>query len=83
MSYDLFQFIDQATMPSSEKHPSAKPMWRGTQVAYGLISACLYPIAIGGYWAYGQLVLFCFAKFKIVETTIRFLMTFGKFFDFS
>ncbi|CAM8935578.1 unnamed protein product [Rhodiola kirilowii] len=46
----------QATMPSSEKHPSTKPMWKGTKVAYGLISACLYPIAIGGYWAYGQLI---------------------------
>ncbi|MCL8600345.1 amino acid transporter [Proteus mirabilis] len=44
----------QATMPSSEKHPSRVPMWKGTQFAYALIAVCLYPLAIGGYWAYGQ-----------------------------
>ena len=46
----------QATMPSSEKHPSRVPMWKGTQAAYVLIAMCLYPLAIGGYWAYGNSV---------------------------
>ncbi|KAJ7944086.1 lysine histidine transporter-like 8 [Quillaja saponaria] len=46
----------QATMPSSEKHPSHVPMWKGVKVAYTLIAACLFPIAIGGYWSYGQLI---------------------------
>lgn len=46
----------QATMPSSEKHPSRVPMWRGTKVAYAIIAACLYPLAIAGYWAYGQMI---------------------------
>uniref|UniRef100_A0A5B7BQV5 Amino acid transporter transmembrane domain-containing protein n=1 Tax=Davidia involucrata TaxID=16924 RepID=A0A5B7BQV5_DAVIN len=44
----------QATMPSSEKHPSRVPMWRGVKFSYALIAMCLFPIAIGGYWAYGQ-----------------------------
>ncbi|CAO2813692.1 unnamed protein product [Amaranthus hypochondriacus] len=44
----------QATMPSSEKHPSRVPMWKGTKAAYVLIAMCLYPLAIGGYWAYGN-----------------------------
>lgn len=44
----------QATMPSDEKHPSRVPMWKGVKVSYTLIAACLFPIAIGGYWAYGQ-----------------------------
>ncbi|KAK6939046.1 Amino acid transporter, transmembrane domain [Dillenia turbinata] len=44
----------QATMPSSEKNPSYKPMWRGVKVAYFIIAMCLFPLAIGGYWAYGQ-----------------------------
>ncbi|GMY05338.1 lysine histidine transporter-like 8 [Fagus crenata] len=44
----------QATMPSSEKHPSRVPMWRGVKFAYLLVAMCLYPLAIGGYWAYGQ-----------------------------
>ncbi|XP_062102730.1 lysine histidine transporter-like 8 [Humulus lupulus] len=46
----------QATMPSSEKHPSHVPMWKGVRVSYTLIAACLYPLAIGGYWAYGHLI---------------------------
>ncbi|KAM4118562.1 hypothetical protein ACJW30_02G213400 [Castanea mollissima] len=44
----------QATMPSDEKHPSRVPMWQGVRVSYTVISACLFPLAIGGYWAYGQ-----------------------------
>ncbi|XP_065868790.1 lysine histidine transporter-like 8 [Euphorbia lathyris] len=44
----------QATMPSSEKHPSRVPMWKGAKVAYALIAMCLFPLAIGGYWAYGE-----------------------------
>ncbi|KAF2302177.1 hypothetical protein GH714_033535 [Hevea brasiliensis] len=46
----------QATMPSSEKHPSRVPMWKGVKVAYALIAMCLFPLAIGGYWAYGQMI---------------------------
>eukprot|EP01018_Ginkgo_biloba_P019701 Gb_34432 [translate_table: standard] len=44
----------QATIPSSLKHPAYLPMWRGAKVAYLLIAFCLFPIAIGGYWAYGN-----------------------------
>ncbi|WCJ39963.1 Lysine histidine transporter-like 8 [Euphorbia peplus] len=44
----------QATMPSSEKHPSRVPMWKGAKVAYALIAMCLFPLAIAGYWAYGE-----------------------------
>ncbi|KAF8410337.1 hypothetical protein HHK36_002864 [Tetracentron sinense] len=46
----------QGTMPSSPKQPSRVPMWRGVQVAYLLISMCLFPLATVGYWAYGNLV---------------------------
>ncbi|CAK8540067.1 unnamed protein product [Lathyrus sativus] len=46
----------QATMPSSEKHPSHVPMWKGVKASYTLIAACIFPLAIGGYWAYGQLI---------------------------
>ncbi|XAR59879.1 hypothetical protein NMG60_11015876 [Bertholletia excelsa] len=44
----------QATMPSSEKHPSRVPMWKGVKAAYAIIAVCLFPLAIGGYWAYGS-----------------------------
>ncbi|KAA8546155.1 hypothetical protein F0562_020951 [Nyssa sinensis] len=46
----------QSTMPSSEKHPSRVPMWNGVRFSYLVIAMCLFPIAIGGYWAYGQLI---------------------------
>lgn len=43
-------------MPSSEKNPSHVPMWKGVKVAYAIIGMCLFPLAIGGYWAYGHMV---------------------------
>ncbi|CAI9765425.1 unnamed protein product [Fraxinus pennsylvanica] len=46
----------QATMPSDEKHPSSVPMWRGVKGAYTIVALCLFPLAIGGYWAYGHLI---------------------------
>ncbi|RZR97674.1 hypothetical protein BHM03_00026933 [Ensete ventricosum] len=46
----------QATMPSTFKHPAHVPMWRGAKVAYLLIALCLFPVAIGGFWAYGNLM---------------------------
>lgn len=48
----------QATMPSTFKHPAYVPMWKGAKVAYVFIAMCLFPIAIGGFWAYGNLVSF-------------------------
>lgn len=43
-------------MPSSLKHPSRLPMWKGVKFSYLIIALCLFPLAIGGYWAYGDLV---------------------------
>ncbi|XP_058213877.1 lysine histidine transporter-like 8 [Rhododendron vialii] len=44
----------QGTLPSNPKHPSNEPMWKGVKVSYLIISLCLFPLAIGGYWAYGN-----------------------------
>ncbi|XP_052203042.1 lysine histidine transporter-like 8 [Diospyros lotus] len=46
----------QGTMPSSEKKPARVPMWKGVKFAYLVIAMCMYPMAIGGYWAYGNLI---------------------------
>ncbi|KAJ8772785.1 hypothetical protein K2173_027962 [Erythroxylum novogranatense] len=46
----------QGTMPSSIKHPSRVPMWRGVKFSYLIIAMCLFPLAVGGYWAYGNLI---------------------------
>ena len=43
-------------MPSTQMNPSFVPMWRGVKIAYALIALCFYPIAIGGYWSYGDMV---------------------------
>lgn len=48
--------IFQATMPSTFKHPAHVPMWKGAKVAYFLIAMCIFPVSIGGFWAYGNLV---------------------------
>lgn len=31
-------------------------MWKGVKVAYAIIAMCLFPLAIGGYWAYGHMI---------------------------
>ncbi|KAG8378046.1 hypothetical protein BUALT_Bualt08G0097400 [Buddleja alternifolia] len=46
----------QGTMPSTLKNPSSVPMWKGVKFAYMIIACCLFPMAIGGYWAYGNLI---------------------------
>ncbi|WOH03618.1 hypothetical protein DCAR_0623017 [Daucus carota subsp. sativus] len=46
----------QGTMPSSPKHPSHLPMWRGVTLSYLIIAFCLFPLALVGYWAYGNLI---------------------------
>jgi len=43
-------------MPTSTKQPSRIPMWRGVKFSYLIIGLCLFPLAMGGYWAYGNLV---------------------------
>lgn len=59
-------------MPSSEKQPSRVPMWNGVKVSYTIILMCLFPLAIGGYWTYGQMVrLFHSLKFASARTYLH------------
>ncbi|CAA0807714.1 Lysine histidine transporter-like 7 [Striga hermonthica] len=44
----------QGTIPTNMKKPSSKSMWRGVTFSYIIIAMCMYPIAIVGYWAYGN-----------------------------
>ncbi|PRQ25075.1 putative amino acid transporter, transmembrane domain-containing protein [Rosa chinensis] len=48
----------QGTLPSDPKHPSHKRMWSGVTISHVLIAMCLFPLALGGYWAYGNKVPF-------------------------
>ncbi|KAL0431588.1 UNVERIFIED_CONTAM: Lysine histidine transporter 1 [Sesamum radiatum] len=44
----------QATMPSTTEKPSKKPMWRGVVVAYIVVAICYFPVALIGYWMFGN-----------------------------
>lgn len=46
----------QATIPSSPEKPSKIAMWRGVLVAYLIVAICYFPVALVGYWAFGQSV---------------------------
>ncbi|XP_060192946.1 lysine histidine transporter 1-like [Lycium barbarum] len=45
----------QATIPSTPEKPSKGPMWRGV-VAYIIVAVCYFPVALIGYWVFGNSV---------------------------
>ncbi|TYJ17244.1 hypothetical protein E1A91_A09G038900v1 [Gossypium mustelinum] len=46
----------QATIPSTTEKPSKGPMWRGVIVAYIVVALCYFPVALVGYWMFGNSV---------------------------
>jgi amino acid permease len=44
----------QATIPSTPERPSKVPMWKGAVGAYFINAICYFPVALIGYWAFGQ-----------------------------
>ncbi|KAL3723010.1 hypothetical protein ACJRO7_035232 [Eucalyptus globulus] len=46
----------QATIPSTPEKPSKGPMWRGVIVAYIIVALCYFPVALIGYWVFGNSV---------------------------
>ncbi|XP_020253391.1 lysine histidine transporter-like 2 isoform X2 [Asparagus officinalis] len=46
----------QATIPSTRENPSKKPMWKGVVVAYIVVAICYFPVALAGYWIFGNSV---------------------------
>lgn len=46
----------QATIPSTPEKPSKIPMWRGVVVAYLVVAICYFPVALIGYWMFGNAV---------------------------
>ncbi|KAJ8760753.1 hypothetical protein K2173_018661 [Erythroxylum novogranatense] len=44
----------QATIPSTPEKPSKVPMWKGAIGAYFVNAICYFPVALIGYWAFGQ-----------------------------
>ncbi|KAK6922359.1 Amino acid transporter, transmembrane domain [Dillenia turbinata] len=46
----------QATIPSTPEKPSKGPMWKGVLVAYIVVAICYFPVAIIGYYIFGNFV---------------------------
>uniref|UniRef100_A0A7I4B5R3 Amino acid transporter transmembrane domain-containing protein n=1 Tax=Physcomitrium patens TaxID=3218 RepID=A0A7I4B5R3_PHYPA len=46
----------QSTLPSTPHEPSKIAMWRGVKFAYGVVAIGYFPVALIGYWAYGNQV---------------------------
>lgn len=46
----------QATMPSTPENPSKKPMWKGALLAYIGVAFCYFPVALIGYYIFGNSV---------------------------
>ncbi|GJY43071.1 lysine histidine transporter 1 [Tanacetum coccineum] len=46
----------QATIPSTPEKPSKGPMWKGVVVAYIVVALCYFPVALIGYYIYGNSV---------------------------
>ncbi|KAK4570766.1 hypothetical protein RGQ29_029566 [Quercus rubra] len=46
----------QATIPSTQKNTSKKPMWKGCVVAYIIVALCYLAVSISGFWAFGNVV---------------------------
>lgn len=46
----------QATIPSTPEKPSKDPMWKGVVIAYVVVALCYFPVAIIGYYVFGNLV---------------------------
>ncbi|KAJ8446877.1 hypothetical protein Cgig2_016187 [Carnegiea gigantea] len=46
----------QATIPSTPEKPSKGPMWKGVIVAYIVVALCYFPVALIGYWIFGNKV---------------------------
>ncbi|XP_057717867.1 lysine histidine transporter 1-like [Arachis stenosperma] len=46
----------QATIPSTPEKPSKAPMWKGVIVAYIVVAFCYFPVALIGYWIFGNSV---------------------------
>lgn len=53
---EVHQLMLQGTLPSNPKCPTHKRMWRGVTIACALIAMCFLPLAIGGFWAFGNKV---------------------------
>ncbi|KAK7843140.1 lysine histidine transporter-like 5 [Quercus suber] len=58
----------QATIPSTQKNTSKKPMWKGCVVAYIIVALCYLAVSISGFWAFGN--VFAMPVFDMLESCL-------------
>lgn len=46
----------QATIKSTAERPSRKPMWKGSLFAYIIVALCYFPVALIGFYVFGNSV---------------------------
>ncbi|KAK2987187.1 hypothetical protein RJ640_000026 [Escallonia rubra] len=46
----------QATIPSTPERPSKIAMWKGVVVAYTVVAICYFPVALVGYYIFGNTI---------------------------
>ncbi|CAH9146962.1 unnamed protein product [Cuscuta epithymum] len=61
----------QGTMPSNGT-PMRRRMWRGVMASYAVIALCHFPLAIAGYWTYGNLMPRTYIKGGILNAFAQF-----------
>ncbi|KAL9998583.1 putative amino acid transporter, transmembrane domain-containing protein [Helianthus debilis subsp. tardiflorus] len=59
----------QATVPSTPEKPSKGPMWKGVVVAYIVVAVCYFPVAIIGYWMFGN-KMYAMPVFDMIESVL-------------
>ncbi|CAN6544757.1 unnamed protein product [Malus baccata var. baccata] len=71
----------QGTLPSSPKQTSQNQMWRGVTVSYAVTAMCFLPLAVAGFWAYGNnipssygQILSSFSQFNGHKRTSKFVL---------
>ncbi|GJW16226.1 lysine histidine transporter-like 8 protein [Tanacetum coccineum] len=61
----------QGTMPSTPIRPSSQLMWKGVIPSYVIISLCFFPLAIVGYWSFGNKIPIDGGLLTALSTTLN------------
>ncbi|MFS7978210.1 putative amino acid transporter, transmembrane domain-containing protein [Helianthus anomalus] len=65
----------QGTMPSTPNRSSSKFMLKGVVASYLIIAMCFFPLAIAGYWAFGNKLPINGGVLVAISTTLSYHMS--------
>ncbi|XP_024989118.1 lysine histidine transporter-like 8 [Cynara cardunculus var. scolymus] len=61
----------QGTLPSTPNRSSSNIMWKGVIASYLIIAMCFFPLAIVGYWAFGNKIPATGGMLTALSTTLH------------